>query len=98
MKHGSWTYCTKCRQLIWERLFLRFANKPVIKRKATCSCSKDRYVVQKKKDIPKELRDLSVSEIVALRPLDIHDGEYEKHPSGYRKKEACFDKTGLLIW
>ena len=90
MKHGSWTYCKKCRQLIWERLFPRFANKPVMKTKAICSCSKDRYVIPKKKDIPKELRDLSVSEIVALRPLDIHDGEYEKHPGGYRKKGGMF--------
>ena len=90
MKHCSWAYCKKCKHLIWERLFPRFANKPVIKRKAMCSRSKDRYVVPQKKDIPKELRDLSVSETVALRPLDIHDGEYEKHPSGYRKKGGMF--------
>ena len=90
MKHGSWTYCKKCKQLVWERLFPRFAKKPVIKSKATCSCSNERYVIPRKKDIPKELRDLSVSQIVALRPLDIHDGEYEKHPSGYRKKGGMF--------
>ena len=90
MRYASWVYCKKCKQLIPEKLLPRFLNYPPIKAKAKCACVKERYVIPKKKDIPKVLVGLSNAKIIALRPLNVHTGEYEKDARGYRKKGGMF--------
>ena len=88
--HGSWSYCKRCKQLLPQKLFPRFFNKPLMKCTRPCTCKAERYIHPRYKDFPKELRGLTVSQIVALRPLTIHCGDYDKSPIGYRKKGGMF--------
>jgi len=90
IEHSSWTYCQKCKQLLPQKLFPRFMNTPVVKAVKTCTCKAKRYIVPRYKNIPKELRKLTLKQIVALRPLTIHCGDYEKNAKGYRKKGSMF--------
>ena len=91
--HGSWSYCENCKQLLPQKLFPTFLKKPVITCSKTCTCKADRYIHPRYKDIPKQLRGLTLRQIVALSPLTIHCGDYDKNPIGYRKKGrhvSCF--------
>jgi len=65
-------------------------NTPVIKAVKTCTCKAKRYIVPRYKNIPKELRKLTLKQIVALHPLTIHCGDYVKSAKGYRKKGSMF--------
>ena len=88
--HGAWSYCENCKQLLPQKLFPTFLKKPVVKCSKTCTCKADRYIHPRYKDIPKELRGLTLRQIVALRPLTVHCGDYDKNPIGYRKKGGMF--------
>ena len=90
MVHGSWTYCKNCKQLISQKLFPRFARRPMIKAAEKRTCKENRYKAPKYKDVPKELRHLTYKQMVALRPLDIHTGDYIRQRSGYRQKGGMF--------
>ncbi|KAJ7386050.1 hypothetical protein OS493_012384 [Desmophyllum pertusum] len=93
MEHSSWTYCEKCKQLATRKMMHNYSNRPQVKIQKSCNCNDDRYVFPKYADIPEVLRGLTLQEIVALRPLDIHTGEYERHPKGYRRKGGMFRLT-----
>ena len=90
VQHSSWTFCEKCKQLLPQKLFPSFMNTPVLKSVKTCTCKAKRYLVPRYKNIPKQLRRLSLKQIVALRPLTIHCEDYGKSPKGYRKKGSMF--------
>ena len=93
MVHSSWTYCEKCNQLYTTKMMQNFSKRPEVKTYKTCTCEKKRYVVPKFEDVPQELRNLSEHEVRALRPLDIHTGDYERHKHGYRRKGGMFRLT-----
>ena len=85
---SSWTYCNRCKLLIQTKLLPSFKNKTLPKVKDTCDCLKERYIVPKFNDIPLCLRNLSLAEIVALRPFVLHTGDYAQHQHGYRQKQG----------
>lgn len=88
--HSSWTYCKSCNQLFPHKWIQTFMNRALVKTTNVCTCKAKKYVHPRYKDIPKELRGLTLRQIVALRPLFIHCGDYGKSPIGYRKKGGMF--------
>lgn len=87
---AGWTYCKSCNQVLPRKMIQTFGKKSVIKTSNVCTCKAKKCVHPKYKDIPKELRGLSLRQIVALRPLNIHCGDYDKNAKGYRKKRGMF--------
>lgn len=88
--HCAWTKCQICQSLEACKLYPKFRKRPVMKTVKDCGCSKQRYVVPTYEEIPIVLRNLSEKEIWALRPLDIHLGEYAVRHFGYRQKGGMF--------
>lgn len=93
IKHGSWTYCEKRKKLSELKLFPRFAKRPIVKAVKSCNCVDNRYTVPQYKDINDKLKELTRNEIIALRPLDMHVGQYKRLPNGYRRKTDKFRVT-----
>ena len=83
-----WTYCSNCNSMSREKLLQRYRKRPKTRNAKTCVCLEDRYVVPLLSSIPESLRDLSLSEVCALRPFDLHCGDYRKHEHGYRQKNG----------
>lgn len=90
MIHSSWTTCEKCQSLQPCKLFPRLTKRPLVKPVKDCGYSSNRYIIPNLEDIPLVLRQLTFEQIVALRPLDVHTGDYEMHKHGYRKKGGMF--------
>lgn len=90
MVHSSWTYCEKCKLLWTKKLLPNYCNRPEVKIHKTCICSNERYVVPRYNQVPRALKHLSIQEIIVLRPLDVHSGDYERRENGYRKKGGMF--------
>ena len=95
---GHLTFC--CHESAWtchmktcvcvsrEKLLQRYRKRPKTKNAKTCVCLEDRYVVPLLSSIPESLCDLSLAEVCALRPFDLHCGDYRKHEHGYRQKNG----------
>lgn len=90
MIHQSWSYCKSCKKLISNILMPNYLKKPLLKSLRVCDCLNKRYVVPKYENVPVELRNLSNREVIALRPLNIHTGNYDRLVNGYRKKGGMF--------
>ena len=90
MVHSSWNYCKKCKVLVEQKLMLNYCKRPLLKQVKQCNCSQNRYITPSIKEIPKELRNLSMEQIYALRPFDVHLGETKRSHNGYRQKTAMF--------
>ena len=90
MEHSSWSYCEKCKLLCTTKLFPNFSKRPQLKVQKTCSCANRRYVTPRYDQIPDELKNLTAEEIQALRPLDVHTGDYHRAQNGYRRKGGMF--------
>ena len=58
-----------------------------------CTCSNKVYVNPTLSDIPNVLKDLTHEEILALRPLNVHTGQYVRAQNGYRQKSKLFKLT-----
>lgn len=93
MTHSSWTKCQDCQSLQANKLFPSYRKRPVVKPVKNCGCSRNRYIVPKIDEIPIVLRNLSHVEIIALRPLDVHLGDYAVERCGYRMKGGMFRLT-----
>ena len=92
IEHASYTYCKKCNTILPSRLLPKFSKRPAVKEGSkTCPCKTKRYMQPKASDIPDVLCGLTNSEICALRPLTIHNGEYVRAENGYRKKDSIFE-------
>lgn len=92
IEHASYTYCDKCKTILPLRLLPKFAKRPPIKEGSkSCKCNAQRYKQPQLTDIPDVLRDLSHAEICALRPLEVHTGDYFRAENGYRKKGGIFE-------
>ena len=63
-----------------------------------CAHLEDRYVVPLLSSIPESLRNLSLSEVCALRPFELHCGDYRKHEDGYRQKNGMSLACVPLLW
>ena len=90
MIHCSWSFCEKCKKLFEQKLMPNYSKRPLLKTEKQCNCSQNRYITPVLKDIPKELRNLSMNQIYALRPFDVHLGEINRTRNGYRQKTAMF--------
>ena len=93
MAHASWTKCDKCSSLQGNKLYPKFRNRPTINNVKDCGCSSGRYIIPKYDEIPNVLKNLSIVEIAALRPFDVHLGDYFIDRHGYRKKGGMFRLT-----
>lgn len=93
MTHSSWTKCQDCQSLQANKLFPSYRKRPVVKPVKNCGCSRNRYIVPKIDEILIVLRNLSHVEIIALRPLDVHLGDYAVERCGYRMKGGMFRLT-----
>ena len=83
----SWSYCLKCKLLQPEKLLPSFPTSKVKTFKA-CPCTSQRYHIPQAVEIPLCLRGLNTSEILALRPFTLHNGNYKVHKHGYRQKDG----------
>lgn len=90
VKHQSWSYCVTCGSLTTEKMLPSYANRRPIHASLTCSCSKDRYTLSSPDEVSLRLLDLTQEDILILRPLDIHTGDYQKKQHGYRVRTSSF--------
>ena len=90
MVHCSWTYCAKCKMLLEQKVMPNYSKRPMFKSLKQCSCSQNRYVTPAIREIPKELKNLTMQQIYALRPFDVHLGEVKKSNNGYRQESTMF--------
>lgn len=93
IQHMSWTYCHHSGGLNAQKMLPSFRNRKPLTAMQTCSCEKERYCLPSPDDVPIYLLDLTTQEIQALRPLDVHTGDYEKKQHGYRVRTSPFRVT-----
>ena len=74
-----------------------FNNRGVINASNACLCRNHRYFTPNPNAIPDFLKDLSISEIAALRPLTVHTGYYVRLQNGYRRKGRMFRLTWSTV-
>lgn len=60
----------------------------MLKKVRSCVCSAERYHIPQALEIPYCLHGLTRAEILALRPLTLHTGNYKVHQHGYRQKDG----------
>ena len=53
--------------------------------KSNCHCKEIRYIVLCIENISECLKDLTYSDIITLRPIDLHVGDYKRLKHGYRQ-------------
>ena len=91
MKYNSWTYCPRCASLSPKKLLPSYRRRSTNKPLANCPCEHpERYMIPSVDDIPVELRGLSRQRILALRPLIVFAGGYNREQHGYRVKDGMF--------
>ena len=84
--HSSWSYCRGCKLLVSRKLLPSHARRPVLKYESKCHCQARRYKMPRQyEEIPAVLRGLTLAEMTTLRPLDLHNGEYNRQQHGYQK-------------
>jgi hypothetical protein len=83
----SWSYCPNCKILHREKLLPSFDSSK-LKTVKCCPCSTKRYHIPQALEIPFCLHGLTRAEILALRPLTLHTGNYKVHQHGYRQKDG----------
>lgn len=66
MVHFSWTYCEKWKRLLEQKLMPNYAKRPMLKLVKQCNCTEKRYIIPAMKDVPKELKNLTMQQIYAL--------------------------------
>ena len=91
--HSSWSYCRDCKLLVSRKLLPSYSKRPVIKPEPKCQCQAKRYYTPRYADIPAVLRGLTLTEIATLRPMDLHNGDYNRQQHGYRKKAGMTHVT-----
>lgn len=86
--HSS-TICAKCQSKQFCNLTPSFMkmNKPKARQ---CICKNKRYIVPTYNEIPESLRQLTVNDIMVLRPFNLDCGEFRREQHGYRIK------TGMI--
>ena len=82
----SWTFCNECGSVDRLKLMPTYQSKGLIKHKNDCQCKNIRYIVPCLENIPECLHGLSHNDILSLRPVDLHVGEYKRLKHGYRQK------------
>ena len=82
--YRSWTYCKECGSVDRLKLMPSFQSKLPVKLKSNCHCKNARYIVPCLQNIPDG--GLSYCDILTLRPLDIHVGDYKCLKHGYQQK------------
>jgi len=92
-QHQAWTYCASCGALQPQKLLPSYRRRPPMKASRTCNCRTQRYVLPNEDDTPLSLQGLTDEQIRALRPLDIHTGEYRRMQHGYRARTSSFRVT-----
>lgn len=90
MKHGSWNFCNKCSGLLNQKLLPNYCSRKPLVAAKKCSCADGRYHVIETSSIPAALKGLTEADIVTLRPLDVHCGEYTRMKNGYRQRTGTF--------
>lgn len=86
-KNKSWSFCPACKLLHRETLLPSFETSKLTTVES-CQCSKTRYHVPQQLEIPISLRGLTMEEILALRPFQLHTGNYKVLKHGYRQKDG----------
>ena len=87
--HSSWSYCKGCKLLVSRKLLPSHARRPVLKYESKCHCKARRYKMPRQyEEIPAVLRGLTLAEMTTLRPLDLHNVEYNRQQHGYQKKTS----------
>ena len=84
--YRSWTFCEHCGSVQKLKLLPSYQNKSPVKTAKTCQCREIRYIVPCIENIPDCLKNLTYRDIVALRPVDLHVGDYKRLKHGYRQK------------
>ena len=90
LKFCSWSFCSLCGSVSPLPLFPQFAKNTSITNSKDCGCQKDRYCYPLYDLVPEELKGLQPSDIIILRPFDIHCGQYVVKQHGYRQKTSLF--------
>lgn len=84
----SWTFCPNCKLLHRVNMQPSFARCTVPGLKTSCQCTEERYTIPRFFDIPFCLHQLTREDILALRPFDLHTGNYQRQRHGYRVKDG----------
>lgn len=90
-EYGSFYTCENCHSIVSVKMPYNFVKRPTVSKKTKCQCVKQRYIVPRINDFPYQLLHLSKECIHALRPFDIHCGNYKREKHGYRVKTTMID-------
>ena len=86
VQHGSWIYCSRCGSLHTKRFLPAFRRRTKPSSSVPCTCSTGRYQVPHPTRIPAPLRNLTMDEVYAPRPLRAFSGHYTRMMFGYRMR------------
>ena len=89
-REGSWSFCGKCGKLSARKLLPSFAKKQASVLDNSCKCGGGTYIVPQVEDVPLILRNLSPQDILVLRPLVVHCGDYKRVVHSYRQWTGPF--------
>lgn len=84
--YRSWTFCQDCGSLDKIKLMPSFQSKLPVKWNKNCHCKDVRYIVPCIENIPECLKNLTYADIITLRPVEMHVGDYKRLQHGYRQK------------
>lgn len=93
IEHLSWSYCNNCKLLRTERMLPNYSKRQKLRFSRGCLCKNGLYLNPTIEMFPELLRNLTLHDVIALRPLDIHLGDYVRKKNGYRQKNGMFHLT-----
>lgn len=84
--HGSWALCWRCSSCTPRRLRATDYATPFTQVLGSCASCESPYYVPAPEDVPWPLRNLNRSQLLALRPVVVHQGPcLRPHPQGFRR-------------
>ena len=90
-EHASFYVCSQCNSILPVKMPYNFLRKPIVSKRTKCQCLTERYIVPAIDNIPKELLNLSIHCVNALRPFHINCGVYKRQAHGYRVKTGMME-------
>lgn len=91
-KHCSFYTCSVCNSIVFVQMPHNFAQKKVSER-TKCHCHTRRYIVSQINQIPIVFQNLSIQNVITLRPFDLDCGVYKRKQHGYRVKTGIIKLT-----
>lgn len=90
IRNGAWAFCRSCNMITPRPLKEKQLSQPLRPAIAKCRhCSgRNKPWIPTIRDVPRQLRGLTDAAALALRPLELDQGPYQRGDSGYRIHSA----------